>query len=514
VISKGAQVPLRITVIGDSPVFSPLGKGTCYLVSAGAGRAMIDAGCHAFDRLGMEGVDSFQALVATHSHHDHCRWFTDYLLYRKYHSQDSAGRVRLAATEDVLDEFRRTNAAALERTLSLDGRRIVNVPFEDYVDPVRLGPPARFRIRQVPDGNGGSIWRVWNVDAEKPAAPDRAKVCIHPKTNWPRMLFHDPRAHAWVEPETFYDFGDPRFYFQGSTPFALKDGLQITAVKAASWHGPPTTGLAVEQGGERAFLSSDTVYDPELWKALASERRKARRSLADPALAGLPVVDGDINDYIERTWSDERLAAALAAFNAPKSVLFHDCDYSGSVVHTTYDKLIAGPHGKRGRNELLIVHTPEEFVSAWPIVRSGQTWEIDGGRAHELIDGKRVSVTAQFYARSGEKFFAGYEDPHGESLVCRDAELGGLAISPAASGPGARQPVARVRFLRDIGGRYVDPGEPIGSIPSDDRRGFMRQVEGPVLRLRTDGRVERLDSDAAGSKGTVLEDKRERAKKK
>ena len=105
-------MPLRIQVIADSPLFSEAGKGTCYLVHFGDRCVMIDTGVHAFTRLGPEGLEKLYTIIATHSHHDHCRWFSEYLLYFRYMAPSAPRRLRLAAVEEVLEGFRRSDAAA------------------------------------------------------------------------------------------------------------------------------------------------------------------------------------------------------------------------------------------------------------------------------------------------------------------------------------------------------------------------------------------------------------------
>ena len=99
----------------------------------------------------------------------------------------------------------------------------------------------------------------------------------------------------------------------------------------------------------RDFLifSSDTNHDLDLWKRLYTEKRRQRHLLlSEKAFEEASVIFGDINDYIERMWSEERYADAVAAFG--NAVVIHDIAAKKSVVHTDYNRL-SHATGKEGQ---------------------------------------------------------------------------------------------------------------------------------------------------------------------
>ncbi len=470
---------LRIDIIGDSGPFSRYGLSISYRLRYGPAEYLVDCGAPIFEKAGWEGVGRLRGIVATHSHEDHRRWFTDIALFKKY-LEGRGRKLRLLTTEPIHDEFRKNSRGALERTLTPDSRQVVETPYEEFVDPVLVGPRARYHIVQRPVGPDAFAWRV--VDAAgRVLPPGRAKVVVNhrERANRPRMLFRDPGTGEWVEPESYYDFGDPAFYGTAANPFADREtGLTIRPFKAPVWHGPTTIGVEVRAGRDRLLFSSDTVRDPALWRALAEEKRLPRLPLPRAAFDRARVVYGHINDLVERTWSRRRLEAALRAYDG--AVVIHDVANPGSVVHTDYRCV---PRGQAAF--LLLTHAPDRFVSEFPLALSGKTFVLDGDRLDEEVAGRRHRLAADVYVKDLDLPKVGFRDPRGPFKVM---ERGGvLRLAPAAERAEGRE-VMRVRLLADVLGRYL----PLLDAP--------RQR----YQVRPDGTVERVTETARGSRGVVV----------
>jgi ribonuclease BN (tRNA processing enzyme) len=474
---------LRIDIIGDSGPFSRHGLSISYRVRHGPAEYLIDCGAPIFEKAGWEGVGRLRGIVATHSHEDHRRWFTDIALFKKY-LEGRGEKLRLITTEPIHDEFRKNSRGALERTLSPDSRRVIETPYEDFVDPVLVGPRARYHIVLHPIGYDTFAWRV--VDAAGAVvSPDRAKVVINhrDRANRPRLLFRDPATDEWVEPESYYTFVDPAFYEAAPNPYVDPEtGLTFRPFKASVWHGPTTIGVEVLAGTDRVLFSSDTVYDPGLFRALAEERRRPKLPMPRAAFARAHVVYGHINDLIERTWSRRRCEEALHAYDG--AVVIHDVSGLHSVVHTEYPKV---PRDRAAF--LLLTHAPDRFVSEFPLALSGKTFVLDGGRLDEEVGGRRCRLDADVYVKDFDVPKVGYRDPRGPfKVIERD---GMLRLARAAERADGRE-VLRVRLYADVQGRYL----PL--LTQRNRR----------YQIRADGAVERVTETPRGSRGVVVRSRR------
>jgi len=510
---------IDVRVVGDSGHFSAGGKGSTFVVSTGGLPGfMLDCGASPFSTLGAEVLGGLKGLIATHSHEDHKRWFSEILLYFRYDVQPRR-KLRLLTTETIHSEMRVTSQAALERTLSDDLLRVIGVPYEEFVEQVVIGPRAKYRIERVcPGGAGGAggaggggggggaegeVLRVVDSSgAEVP--PGKAKVVVCPSGCRERMLFFDEDYDEWVEPESFYDFGAEAFYEAEQNPAVDPgSGLIIRPVKAATWHGPPTVSIVFEApgGDTRVAFSSDVRFDPPLWQRLAEERRDLDLEMGAAEFDGSPVIVGDINRLIQRTWSHEHYKAAASSFDG--CGVFHDSDAIHSVVHTPYDRLEEYADGADGSwRSLILAYTPDYFVGRWPMTVTSRNFRITGGEAVEVLaDGHTAGLAGEVYAKSGDRFYVGKLDDEGEYRLVRSKRgfdlIPRLPVPPGmGSAPkldeSACEEVGRVRLYRDIGGKYV-PARP---------------AENEHYRLRDDGRIEMLSETGDGSTGTIVEDER------
>ncbi len=476
---------LRIDIIGDSGPFSRYGLSISYRLRYGEAEYLIDCGAPIFEKAGWEGVGRLRGVVATHSHEDHRRWFTDIALFKKY-LEGRGRKLRLLTTEPIHDEFRKNSRGALERTLTADSKQVVETAYEEFIDPVLIGPRARYHIVQHAAGPDAFAWRV--VDGTgRVVPPTRAKVVVNhrERANRPRMLFRDPATGEWVEPESYYVFDDDTFYTPAPHPYTDGEtGLSIRPFKAPVWHGPTTIGVEVRAGRDRVLFSSDTVRNPDLWRALAEEKREPRLPLARAAFERAHVVYGNINDFVERTWSLRRYEAAMRAYDG--AVVIHDVSNPGSVVHTDYRHI---PRGQAAF--LLLTHAPDRFISEFPLALSGKTFVLDGNRLDEEVGGRRHRLTADVYVKDFDMPKVGFRDPKGPfKVVERD---GILDLVPAGRHAPGRT-LMRVRLYADVLGRYL----PLLDKP---RRHYS---------VRPDGTVERVTETARGSRGTVMKSLRER----
>jgi len=484
---------IEIEVIGDSSLFTPLGKGVGYLIRADRSEYLIDCGATPFLALGHEGIVRLKGLVATHSHEDHRRWFTDLALYMHYHP-GIARRLRLITSEPIHEEFEKNSRGALERSLSPDSRRVVDVPYDKFVERVLIGPRARYRIeaRSSPDCDG-TVWRVVETATNEIVPPERAKVFVNPSANRPRMLFRDPETGAWVEPETYYSFSASVFYEQNRNDLVdAESGLLFRAVKAASWHGPPTIGVIVERGEERAAFSSDTVYDPKLWLELVEAEQPPPPEASSKAFLEAYLVKDDVNRFIGRVWSRERYEEALRCFDG--AVVIHDADFEQSVVHTSHSKLTAFTPDADWRR-LILTHTPDGFASVFPITSTGKRYRVLGGDLFEVVDGRDLPLDGELHLKAPDGgLLVGYRNPEGDARLWETPRGPTVRFGSDDPPPGVPEAklVGRYDMYVDIRGHYY----PVPRGP------------GESYRLRSDGKVELVRETESGSVGRIAEDVR------
>lgn len=459
---------LTINVIGDSGPFSRLGKSIGYLLEAGDSRYLVDCGAPIFQVLGDDGLNELDGIVATHAHEDHKRWFTDLALYQKF-NRPHGNPVTLYASRTILDDFRVASAAAFEKTLSPDSDEIRTFTFEDFVEPTRIGPEPRYRIERREAGDRAHRWRVVDRSGD-PLPPDRAKVVKPPNAVIPRMLFRDPSEDVWVDPESFYDFGDERFYEQDDrrkTPLA--GDLSVRPLQAPAWHGPPTTALLFESAEGELFMSSDTVYDTELWERL-TRTRKRDSVRGDESFRNRYLLEEPLEDYVEQTWSDRRLRRARSAYDR-NSPCFHDVSGPDSTVHTAYEEI------EDFDRDLLLTHSPDKFTTVHPLAHLGKSFVLRGGKLLERTkNGDCFRPTADCYVKQFSDYLVGYEDPDGDHYLVREAPGTYEVTVRSPEDRGDLEEVTRVSLYRDIGGEYFP-------LLTEEDEEYYRRPDDTVVKL-------------------------------
>jgi len=495
---------IELEVIGDSSLFTRLGKGVGYLVSADGAEYLVDCGATPFRALGHDGINSLRGLIATHSHEDHRRWFTDLVLYLKYHPA-CRRKLTLITSEKIHEEYEKNSRGALEISLSADSRRVVDVPYSEFVEKVVIGPLAKYAVKLCQQGSGGRVWRAVETATGEPAPPSLAKVVVNPAANRPRMLFKDPDIGEWVEPESYYPFSSRTFYEPDRNDVIDEtSGLRIRAVKAPAWHGPPTIGLLFSRGAEKVAFSSDTVYDMDLWRELVDTKRPRPPEVQTHQFEEAYVLRDDINRYIERTWSEERFQEALKCFDG--AVVVHDADFEASIVHTSLSKL----EKQSSWRKLLLTHTPERFCSQFPITATGKRYVFEDGDVLEIAGCRRLPresgrpeggtarpLEADVYFKDADGLlYVGYEAAEGIGRLWDTPRGATMTIGTDAPPAPEAKLLGRYDVYRDIDGEYY---------PALTERGS-------YYRIRTDGKVEAVSETADTSRGRLAEDRRGRVR--
>lgn len=481
-INKG----IGIDVIGESDPFSLLGKSTGYRILIKNTSYLFDMGAPVFQFLGPGGLSGVKGVFCTHSHEDHRRWFTDYVLY-KFYNPNLREKVTLITTENLHEEFHKNSRGALERSLSLDSKRVVEVPYTDQVNQIIIGPKSKYYIKEVEfDANKGRVWRV--LDREGNIVPaEKAKVFIHPQQTRPRMLFKDSTSGEWVEPDVFYPYSNTEFYEENQNDYIDEEiGLRVQAIKSSAWHGPFTVSMKFITEDSQVLFSSDTVYDEKLWHELTFTKHKMNLDGMSPEeFEKAPVIHGDINDFIERVWSKERYETALTAYD--DCVIIHEVARPGSVVHTSYPNIAKSKH-----DNIIFTHMPDELVSTRPLLKTDMRLNIrDNVLYEEISEDNNFPFCADIYIKEYNSNFVGFKNSNGKTAVCEGPD-GMLYLSPGSrkGDPGF---LMRVDLYQDVGGHYLyrldDPNE--------------------EYTIRYDGKIEKVTYTEYGSSGKIVPSLRE-----
>ncbi len=477
---------ITLHILGDYGPFSRMGRSIGYQVAIGRSIFLVDCGSPLFQQIGGHGLRDIKGLIITHCHDDHKRWFSDLALFTMY-APNSRGKVHLLTSEDVHEGLVRSSGPALEKSLSGNSQNIVDIPYDDYVDYRVLGPRARYRIVSHDEGKGRTGLRI--VDGQGCVlGPDRAKIVISEKTGRPRMLFRDPGSGEWIEPESFYPFSSPVFYEEDRNPYVDGEGFTIEAIKAPVWHGVPGIGIQFKTAEETLIFSSDTAHDTELWERLCREKRAQRLTMSRKKFEGARVIYGDVNDYIERVWSEERYRAALDAFL--HATVIHDISVANSVVHTNYERL-AKTCLKKER--VILTHSPDKITSEWVLCRAEKTFRIRGDRFFEVVDGRLYPMNADVYHKEAGRYYVGYRKEGGKHTVYEKGGLLSLSSDERFDPTSPGEALYQVDLYEDIGGRYFPTLE--------DKDAMYLE--------RKDGKVELIAFTAEGSKGIILESSRD-----
>lgn len=478
---------ISIRILGDYGPFSRVGKSIGYLLTIGESRFLIDCGAPLFQQIGGHGLKKIKGLIITHCHDDHKRWFSDLALFNKY-APDVSGRVYLLTSEDVYGEIVRAAGPALDKSLSEDSRDVIDIGYEEYIDHRILGPRARYRIVSKDEGKGKTGLYVMDGQGDV-VGPEKAKIVISPKTKRPRMLFKDPHYGEWVEPDSFYPFSSTVFFEEERNTYTDREGFTIEALKAPVWHGITGIGIKVTTNGEKLIFSSDTIHDTGLWKRLFTEKRSRMLPMSRRDFETSPVIYGDINDYIERIWSEERYIEAIKAFN--DAVVIHDISIGNSVVHTAYERLGATTLRKEST---LLTHSPDRITSEWALCRSEKTFKIKGNRFFEIVGDRLYPMNADVYHKESGRYYVGYRNEKGGYMVYDRAGILRISGEEGFSVGADDTPLYRVDLYEDMSGKYFPRIEKKDS----------------VYLERGDGKVEIIEFTEGGSSGRVIEDQRDK----
>lgn len=480
---------ITVKVLGDYGPFSRFGKSIGYQVTIGNSSFLLDCGAPLFQQIGGHGLKSIQGLIITHCHDDHKRWFSDLALFNMY-APDIPNKVFLLTSEDIHKDLIRASSPALERSLSVDSKRVVDISYEDYVDFRILGPRAKYRIAAHDERNGTSHFFVSDIVGNR-VGPDVAKIVISKRTGSKRLLFKDPDSGEWIEPESFYPFSSEAFYEKNSNLYRDPEGFTIEAINAPVWHGVPSIGLKFKTDRETLVFSADTAHDTVLWKQLCSEKLIQRFpvSMTKEMFEAAPVIYGDINDYIERVWSEERYNEAVRAFD--DAIVIHDIAIRNSVVHTDYRKL---DQTVLKKEKVILTHSPDTMTSEWVLSKADKSFRITGGAFFEVVGEELYRLNADIYHKEAGRYYVGFKNESGKYSVCENDGLLSLSLH---GNPNTGSSCYNVDLYENIGGKYF---------PVLDNNGTS-YVE------RSDGRVEIVESTEDGSRGRVVENHRERLSK-
>jgi hypothetical protein len=477
---------ITFDVIGNTSPFSLMGESSGYMVTVNDRSYMLECGSPIFPSLGYRGIAEIKGVFATHSHEDHKRWFTDMVLF-SFYNPVFKHKVRLISSELILEEYAKNSKGALERSLSHDSRRVVDIPYENMVEEIIIGPKSKYYTKLNSDGDGLFHYEVKDRQGNT-IGPERAKIFINPAANRPRLLYKDDETGEWVEPISYYPFSSSSFYEKDQNIFCdERAGLTVKAVKSSVWHGVPTIGFKFITEKNSLLFSADTVYKPTLWEQLYEEYRPQKfESISEEEFEKNSIIYGDINDFIERTWSRERYEAAISAYEG--SIVIHDVARKNSVVHTDYPDI-----GNAPIDNLIFTHNPDNLTAWRPILTSGKRLVLRDGKVYESVEGKLYSFDADVYVHHFSSDLVGYETRNGAYKVVENDSLLGIVN---ADDP--EKGLMRVDLFQDIRGGYF----PILTDPNK------------YYYPRPDGKVEEVTFDENSSTGKVVEDMRVRIKKK
>jgi ribonuclease BN (tRNA processing enzyme) len=479
---------IEVWVLGDFGPFSRTGKSIGYKVSLCGKNYLLDCGAPIFDMLDAHEVSTIDGLIVTHCHDDHKRWFTDIALFY-YYSPAVKHKLPFFATDEVGDELIKSSKPAIDRSLSIDSERMIDISFADYVDFNRLGPSPRYQIQGRSSGGKRSKLHVVGPGGES-LGPDRAKIILSTKSGRARVLFKDPERLEWVEPETYYSYSSEIFYEKDKRIFE-GDGYSIESIKSVVWHGIPGSAFKFRTKKDSLLFTSDTVHDIELWDRLAHEKHEPKLGdMSRDQFEDAEIIYGDINEFVERVWSPQRFEEAKDTFK--NTAVFQDISVKNSVVHTDYNRI---EHTMLKKKNTVLTHSPDNITAEWTLCFSEKMYRVHGKKIVEVIDNKESPLAADVTHKSSGKLFVGFKNTKGPYGLYEDDEG---VLSVHANGAGKGKPKYMIDLYEDINGEYY----PV----IDDQN--------TEYRKRADGKVELVEYGPGGSTGKVVKSIREKLVKK
>ena len=461
-----------------------MGKSISYQIILGQSSYLVDCGSPLFQQIGGQGLKKIKGLIITHCHDDHKRWFTDLALFNMY-SPGAMPKILFITSEEVNDEIIRASGAALDRSLSADSKKVIDIAYEDYVRYQMIGPRAKYHIVSADEGGGKT--GLYIIDREgNTVGPDKAKIIISHKSKRPRMLFKDPHYEEWVEPNSFYPFSSETFYEENKNIYRdEEEGFTMEAVKEHAWHGVPVIGVKIRAGEDTLIFSSDTIHDVNLWKELSMEKCAQKLNMSRKDFESASVIYGDINDFMERVWSEERYKEAVEAFE--DAIVIHDVCAQPTAVHTAY-KLLQG--SSLNKENTILTHSPDRITSEWALCDRDKCFKIKGKKFFEMVGDKLYPMNADIYYKEDGKYLVGYRNEKGDYTVY---ENDGLLSLSNRNEPGLGTPLFNVDVYEDISGKYFP----------------ILENENIMYWERNDGRVEIVEFTDKGSIGRIIENHRD-----
>jgi len=469
-------------VIGNTSPFSLMGESSGCMITVNGCVYLLECGSPIFPSLGYQGIAGIKGIFGTHSHEDHKRWFTDIVLFTFYNPLFKR-KLKLISSEVIIEEYAKNSKGALGRSLSLDSKRIVDIPYENMVEEVIIGPRSRYFINLKTEGNGKFHYVVEDRQGNI-IGPDRAKIFINPAASRPRLLYKDDESGEWVEPESYYPFSSDIFYEKDQNIYYDDEaGLSVKAIKSSVWHGVPSIAFKFMTEKNSLIFSADTVCKPPLWKELYEEYRPQKfEVISREEFEESAIISGDINDFIERTWSRERYDSAMTVYE--DSAVIHDVARKDSIVHTDYPDISNAPI-----NNMLYTHNPDNMVAWRPILTSGKRLILQDGNIFESVKGKYYMLGADVYIHHFACDLVGYKSKNGAyKVIEKDGLLGIVEASSHENG------LMMVDLYQDICGEYFP-------ILTDPKKYY---------HSRQDGKVEEVTIHRDSSVGRVVENLRGR----
>ena len=473
-------------VIGNTSPFSLMGESSGYMISVNGYSYLLECGSPIFPFLGFKGIGKIKGIFVSHSHEDHKRWFTDIVLFTFYNPLFKH-RVKLISSETILDEFAKNSKGALERSLSYDSKSVVDTPYKNMVEEVPIGPIGKYFIDLSSTDDGTFRYEIKDRQGDD-VGPEKAKIVINPTVTRPRLLYKDDESGEWVEPESYYPFSSSIFYGEDQNIYRDEEaGLTVKAIKSSVWHGVPTIAFKFMTKKNSLLFSSDTVYKPSLWKELYEEYRPQKfESISRKVFEKSSIIYGNINDFIERTWSRERYEVAMSAYKG--SVVIHDVARKNSIVHTDYPDI-----GNAPIDNLFFTHNPDNLTARRPILTSSKRLVLRDKNIYESANKKLYPFDADVYIHHFSCDLVGYKSKKGAyKIIEKDGLLGVVEAGSREKG------LMRVDLFQDIEGEYFP-------IMKDSDKYYS---------VRHDGKVEEITIHESSSIGRVVENIRGRIKKK